>query len=45
MPGARVWWSQARNIFIEKVQAAVDVSIARSPPYNELMPIVFSGDR
>jgi hypothetical protein len=45
MPGGQVWWSQARNIFIEKVQAAVDDSIARTPPYNELIPIVFSDNR
>ena len=44
MPGGQVWRSQARNIFIEKVQAAVDASIARTPPYNKLMPIVFSNE-
>jgi hypothetical protein len=43
MPGGRMWWNEAREIYIEKVQAAIDNSIARTPPYDELMSIVFRG--
>ena len=42
MPGGKAWWKHGRNFFIEKVQVAVDAAIAQAPPYDELMPIIFS---
>ncbi len=41
MPGARSWWEQGRVIFIGKIQIAVDEAIKETPPYQELMSIVF----
>ena len=41
MPGARLWWEQARVMFIGKVQVTIDAAIRETPPYHELMSIVF----
>ena len=41
MSGGKAWWSQGRNLFIDKVQVAVDAAIARTPPYSEVMPSIF----
>ena len=42
MPGGKFWWNQGRNLFIDQVQLAVDAAIARTPPYNEIMPSMFT---
>ena len=43
MPGGQMWWQQARNLFIPKVQKAIDTAITQCLPFQELMPIVFEG--
>jgi hypothetical protein len=40
-PGGGLWWSQARNIYLEHVQEAVDSGIEQSPPLHEVMSVVF----
>ena len=41
MPGGMKWWESARAGYIEKLQLAMNSAIEKTPPYNEVMPIVF----
>ena len=44
MPGGLMWWEDGRSLFIPKVQASIDASIDKYPPYNELMSVVFENE-
>jgi hypothetical protein len=44
MPGGQMWWQQARQLFISKVQTVIESTITQCPPFQELMPIVFEGE-
>jgi hypothetical protein len=44
MPGGQMWWQQARQMFISKVQTVIDSAITQCPPFQELMPIVIEGE-
>jgi hypothetical protein len=41
MPGGKMWWEQARVLFLKRVQAAIDTGIETSAPLQELMSIVY----
>ena len=41
MPGGKMWWEQARVLFLKRVQAAIDTGIEKSAPLQELMSIVY----
>ena len=44
MPGALKWWEHARIGFIEKLQRTINSAIEKTPPYHELVPIVFENE-
>ena len=41
MPGGKMWWEQARGLFLERVQSAIDTGIENTPPLQEFMSIVY----
>jgi hypothetical protein len=41
MPGGKMWWEQARVLFLKRLQAAIDSGIEKTLPQNELMSIIY----
>ncbi len=45
MPGGGIWWSEARESWVPKVQQRIDEALSKARPVNELMPTIWDAKK